>query len=117
MICADILFTQPGKGPANDDKISICRYEGCSDIFRVKFHTPGVAQDRIFLASFSGVLNYVEDTLRSMRCDVDPFENIQVNSSIHPAVLFHVSDMDESSNRDILLNMIRDTLRFTVTTE
>ena len=114
-MCADILFTRAGKGSAHDDRISIRPYNGSCDIFEVKFHTPDLKCDRKFLASFSGVLSYVEDILMSMRCDADPFENIQLSSSIHPSVFFHVSDMDESGNRDIIMNMVRDSMRFSVT--
>jgi hypothetical protein len=116
MLCAAILFTRKDRGAAHDDKISIISYNDSTEIFEVVYHNPEVKRDRVFLASFSGVLTYVEDVLTSMRHDVDPFENIQLNSSIHPAILFHVSDMDESVTRDLLVNMVRDAMRFHVTT-
>jgi hypothetical protein len=114
MICTALRFTRKGKGSTYDDRIFISRHEESSDIFEVKYSNPELKKDRMFLASFSGVLSYVEDTLMSMRLDVDPFEHIQIDSSIHPAIFFHVSDMDESGNRDIIMNMVRDSMRFSV---
>ena len=115
MYCSALLFTRKNKGSAYDDKILVSPHEGSHDIFEVKYRNPETNNDKMFLASFSGVLTYIEDTLTSMRMDVDPFEHIQLNSTIHPAILFHVSDMDESGNRDIILNMVRDSMRFSVT--
>ena len=51
-----------------------------------------------------------------MRCDIDPFENVQLLTTIHPSILYHVSDMDDYATRDIIINMIRDSLRFDVST-
>lgn len=111
-----LLFTRKGKGAAHDDNITITCHSGSHEIFDVVFRTPELKEDRKFMASFSSVLHYVEDILLSMRCDTDPFEHIQLLTNIHPNILYHVSDMDESSNRDTLMNMIRDTLRFDITT-
>lgn len=110
-----LFFTRKGKSPAYDDEIYVTPYKGSQSIFEVKYRTPELSRDRRFLASFSGVLQYVEDILMSMRADVDPFEQIQLNTAIHPVVLFHVSDMDESANRDIVMNMARDAMRYEVT--
>ena len=110
-----LLFTRPGKGPAHDDSINITPHADSREIFDVVFRTPELKADRKFMASFASVLHYVEDVLLSMRCDTDPFENVQLLTSIHPNILYHVSDLDESSTRDTLMNMIRDTLRFDVT--
>ena len=115
MYCFALLFTRRGKGCAHDDRIFVSPHEDSRDIFEVKYHNPETKKDKMFLASFSGVLSYIEDTLTSMRLDVDPFEHIQLNSVIHPAVLFHVADMSEYENRDNILNMVRDSMRFSVT--
>lgn len=83
-----------------------------SEIYRIVYLTPELQTTKRFLATSSQVLSYVEDILTSMRYDVDPFENIQVSTAIHPIVMYHVSDMDESSTRDLILNMLRDSMRF-----
>lgn len=114
MLCFNVLFMQSDKGAAYDDRINIYSHEGSNEIFQVKYHSPDMRGDRMFLASFSGVLQYVEDTLTSMCHDTEPFENIQINSSIHPPVLYHVSDMDDYTIRNLVMNMLRDSLRFNV---
>lgn len=114
MLCFSLLFTRSGETARSDDKIFVSSYEGSREIFEVKYFTPELRTGRRFLASFSGVLHYIEDTLVSMRNDTDPFESIQVNTSIHPAVLFHISSLDESPNRDLIMNMVRDSLWFNV---
>lgn len=115
MIGTTLLFIHDGKGSAHDDKIVITPYGGSHEIFEVTYYTPELKTGRRFLASFSTTLRYVEDMLTSMRHDTEPFDNIQVTTAIHPAILYHVSDMDESSTRDLMLNMIADSLRFEVT--
>ncbi len=116
MYFARILFTQKNGGPADDDSITIQAHPESAEIFKVIYHSPDLKTDRMFLAGFSGVLSYMEDTLVSMGHDMDPFENIQVLTLIHPSVLYHVSDMDMSSTRELILDMIRDSLRYSVNT-
>lgn len=116
MLCFHLFFTRKDKGPAHDDKVYVSSFEGSKDIFEVKYFTPDLRDGRMFLASFSGVLQYIEDTLTTMRHDIDPFENIQVSTSVHPSILYHVSDMDESTVRDLILDTARDAMRFDVRT-
>jgi hypothetical protein len=115
MYCARLLFLHENKGPAHDDWITVKPHEGSSDIFEVVYRSPDMSSDRMFLASFSDVLKYIDNTLTSMRHDVDPFENIQLLTVIHPSVLYHVSDMDDSSIRDLMMEIIRDSMRYTIT--
>jgi hypothetical protein len=115
MLCFSLLFTRKDKTSAHDDKITVSRREDSSDIFDVVYHSPELKKDRMFLSSFSSVLTYVEDTLTSMRHDIDPFENIQVLTTIHPSVMYHVSDMDNDEVRHLILNTVRDSMRYSVT--
>jgi hypothetical protein len=115
MIGATLLFTHAGKGPAHDDKITIVPYNGSHDILEVTYYSPELKSGRRFLASFSTTLHYVEDMLTSMRHDAEPFENIQLLTAIHPSILYHVVDMDDSDVRDLIVNMVGDALKFEVT--
>lgn len=115
MIGATLLFIHSGKGAAHDDRIIITPYNGSHEIFEVLYRSPELKTDRKFLASFSTTMGYLDDTLTSMRHDTEPFESIQLTTSIHPAILYHVSDMDESSTRELILKMIADALKFEVT--
>jgi hypothetical protein len=115
MVCFTLLFTRKDKGSAHDDKISVSQLEGSRSVYQVVYHSPELKYDRKFLASSSNVLAYVEDTLTSMRHDIEPFENIQLLTLIHPSVLYHVSDMDEYMVRNLILNMASDAMRYDAT--
>lgn len=60
----------------------------------------------VFFMDQQQVVRYVDDILQSLRMDVDPFENIQVTTRIHPAALFHVSDLDKCMTRHLILDML-----------
>ena len=111
---ATLLFTRKGRGPASDDRIQIRSLRNSYNIFKVTYHTPELRMDRSFYTSFEGAMNYVEDVLRSMRHDSDPFEHVQIYTAVHPSTLFHVSSLDEEEPYNIILNMIRDVLRHQV---
>lgn len=105
-----------GRGQSHDDGIYVSPYEGSRSIFEVVYKTPELTRDRRFLASFSEVLQYLEDFMDEPgRYDLYPFEQIQLNTAIHSSVMFHVSDMDDSETRDVIMNMIGDSLRYEVT--
>jgi hypothetical protein len=114
MHCFSLNFTRMGKRGDQDDKIVVTTHPDSAEIFQVTYSTPELRNAKKFLAGFGGVLDYVGDTLTSMRHDNDPFECIQVSTSIHPLVLYHVSDMDESDTRDLVMNMLRDSMRYNV---
>lgn len=95
-----------------DDRITVKSHADSHDIFEVVFHTYELKSDRKFLASFSGVLTYVEDVLISMRRDIDPFEEIQLSTDIHPTLLYKVPDIDDNRVVDLMMSIIRDALRF-----
>ena len=114
MHCFTLLFTRQGHRSDQDDKIVVMTHPDSSDMFQVTYSTPELRMARKFVASFTGVLDYANDVLTSMRHDTDPFECIQVSTAIHPIVLYHVADMDESVTRDMVMNMLRDSLRFSV---
>lgn len=114
MHCFTLLFTRKNERSTQDDKIVVTTHPDSSDMFQVVYSTPELKMARKFVASFTGVLDYANDVLTSMRNDTDPFECIQVSTAIHPVILYHVSDMDESDTRDMVMNMLRDSLRFSV---
>ena len=114
MHCFTLLFTRAGQRSDQDDKIIVSTHPDSSEVFQVVYSTPELRTGRKFLASFGGVLDYTGDILTSMRHDTDPFDCIQVSTCIHPIVLYHVSDMDESVTRDLVMNMIRDSMRYNV---
>lgn len=108
---AALLFTRKGKGPRHDDRISICSIPECAEAYRVTYRTPELSRDKEFTTSYHGVMQYLEDVLFSMVHDLDPFENIQVYTAIHPSVFYSPGDMADEDIRRLILNMIRDGLR------
>jgi hypothetical protein len=114
MHCFTLLFTRQGHRSDQDDKIVVTTHPDSSDMFQVTYSTPELRNAKKFVASFTAVLDYANDILTSMKHDTDPFECIQVGTSIHPLVLYHVADMDDFATRDIVMNMLRDSLRFSV---
>lgn len=111
-----ILFTRRNLGSAHDDKVSVTAVEGCPEMFNVVYMSPEFKKERRFTASYSSTLQYVEDILLSLQHDTEPFELVQMITAIHPTVLFHVADMCDCEIRRILMNQVRDSLRFDVTT-
>jgi len=49
--------------------------------------------------------NYLVDTIESLTHDTDPWDKIQITPMIGPAVLYHISDLDDSNVRRCLLNI------------
>ena len=114
MHCFTLLFTRQNQPSNQDDKITVTTHPDSSDMFQVTYSTPELRTAKKFVASFTAVLDYANDILTSMKHDTDPFERIQVGTSIHPLVLYHVADMDDFATRDTIMNMLRDSLRFSV---
>lgn len=65
----------------------------------------GCAKTSFFMPGYR-VLDYVDDILQSLRRDADPFEEVQITTRIHPAVLFHVSQLDDRDTRHLILGML-----------
>ncbi len=110
MYRASVYFTRKDMNSYSDDRIIVTARNDSRDLFDVKYDTPDL-KNRKFTTSCSGVLQYVGDILNSMQHDMDPFEHIQVNTAVHPSVMYHVADMDDSEVRNLILDMMRDALR------
>jgi len=117
MINAELLFVRTNGRPSQDDKITVSRVVPGADLFTVTYSTPEFKHKKEFVTDARKVCRYIEDTLTSMRHDIDPFENVQVNTTIHPAILYHVSDLDCCNVRDLIMDMIYDALNFHVTNQ
>lgn len=115
MINVTVLFVRKDGRPSTDDKITVSRVTSGSDLFTVTYSTPEFKYDKQFITDARKTCQYIEDTLTSMRHDIDPFENVQVSTIIHPAVLYHVADLDCGHVRSLIMNMVYDALMFNVT--
>jgi hypothetical protein len=57
------------------------------------------------------VLTYIRNLLCTLEHDTDPYEHVQLTTAIHPAILFHVSDMDKFEVRDKFESLLKRLLR------
>jgi hypothetical protein len=53
---------------------------------------------------------HIHNILNSLSHDMDPFERVQVLTSMSPSVFYHVSDLENARTRDIIYDMIDDAL-------
>ena len=95
---------------ARDDKIEITRGSRASEMVNIKY-SPGDSKtnsEYSFALTRNGVRRYLENLLFSMTKDQDPFEKIQVSTALSPAIMYHVSDLDEVQRT--IVSMIEDAL-------
>lgn len=57
---------------------------------------------------------HIHNILNSLTHDMDPFERVQVLTSMAPSVFYHVSDLENASTRDLIYDMIDDALDINV---
>lgn len=110
-----LVFTRRNKGSDEDDDVRITAVEGCPEMYTIVYMSPEYRNSRCFTASYSSTLQYIEDIFVSLEYDTDPFDMVQLMTAIHPSVMYHVVDMSEYDVRRILMNQIRDAMRFTIT--
>lgn len=101
--------------PNDDDVISIYETPDYSEMFRVVFK-PGEYKERRnqFYMSRHVLQDYISDTLKSLNADSDPFEYVQVTTTHHPSVLYHVSDLENTQTRHMIEDMIMTAVRMPV---
>lgn len=107
------LYIQRKIGDDSQDDV-LCIYDSnypAGDIYRLVYSTPELRKDRQFYMARSLVADFVNDLLRSLSLDVEPFERIQVTSCIQPSVVFHTSDLDNIDNRHMIEDIITTAMR------
>lgn len=107
---ASMILTRKDKGSEFDDKIVIQNNLSYPNLFDVTFTTPGVKVGRKFTVDESKVIDFIGDILQGLRCDTDPFEELQVYTAIHPTFMYKVDDLC-CEIRCNIINMIRFALR------
>jgi len=97
-------------GDDKDDKIEIDRGSRATEMVDITY-TPGDSKSKSvydFSLTRAGVRRYLENLLFSMTKDQDPFEKIQISTAMGPAIMYHVSDLDEVQST--ILSTIEDAL-------
>lgn len=95
-----------GDGCQDDDLIRIYDVNGASGILRVVFTTPDLRKSRQFYMGQQVVMDYILDVLKSLQYDAVPFEFVQVSTTMHPSVVYHVSDLDVASVRHVIEDLV-----------
>lgn len=108
-----LLITRKNEGPSRDDKVFVDTH-GENNTFKVTFVNPEEVSRREFIATEVQTLNYLGDILYSLSRDTDPFEKIQLSSTIHPCVIYPIADLFDGDIRELIMNMIRDAIRFRI---
>jgi hypothetical protein len=98
-----------------DDIIQMYDDETHVDMVRVVY-TPGdhTKKSNEFYMTSRDVLSYVRNILHAMNNDVDPFEHVQIQTAIHPSILFSAMDVGCRRVQDVFDEMLFQSLRVNV---
>jgi len=79
-------------------------------------YTPGdhTKRSHEFHLTSRDVLSYVGNILKAMNNDVDPFEFVQIQTAIHPSIMFSAMDVGCRRIQDVLDDMIFQAIRVNV---
>lgn len=106
---ATIHFTRPNNRP--DDILYILQMD-VPNIYHLIFKPKEYVRARNeFYMNTNDLLMYIRNLLSTLEHDTEPYENVQLTTAIHPAILFHVSDMDKFEVRDKFESLLKTALR------
>lgn len=99
----------------SDDIIQMYDDETHVDMVRLVY-TPGdhTKRSHEFHLTSRDVLSYVNNILKAMNNDVDPFEYVQIQTAIHPSIMFSAMDVGCRRVQDVLDDMIFQAIRVNV---
>jgi hypothetical protein len=97
--------------PENDDVIHMYDDDEYRDMIRITYSTPELKKSTEFYMTVPQTLQYLSDTLKSLNCDAQPFEHVQVSTVLHPSVLYHVSDLGCCQTRHLIEDTVETALR------
>lgn len=80
-------------GSRNDDLIRVFEDEECPEMYRITYrvadHRSG-PKTTTFYMEHKTLMSYIADVLESLTQDIDPFHCLQVETAIHPSVLYRI---------------------------
>lgn len=112
MLKAKLFFTRRN-GP--DDIIQLYDDEEYFEMVRVVY-TPGehTKKSNEFWLTRRDTFGYVSTILKSLESDNDPFEYIQLQTAIHPSIMYPVSEVEDTHTRWLIEDMVRDAIHANV---
>jgi hypothetical protein len=114
MIKAIIRFIREEGSEQRDDIIRIHEEDGSGN-FRVTFCAEDMRRSNEFYADRSRVLDYISEVLVTLTYDTAPFESVQVDTAIHPSILYSVSDLTDGCLRRLVEDTVDTALRRQIT--
>lgn len=108
---ATIRFLRTNAPATSDDVIHVHEEGEYCEMFRLTYRAAGWNSHSEFFLSHAAVLDYVSRILKTMGHDADPFEYVQVETAIHPSILYHASDIDDRNTRDLIRDILDTALR------
>jgi hypothetical protein len=99
----------------SDDIVQLFDDETHVDMVRVVY-TPGdhTKKSNEFYLTSRDVLSYVNNIVQSMTHDTDPFDFMQIQTAIHPSIMFSAMDLSSRRIQDLLDDMIFQAIRVNV---
>lgn len=112
MLKLTIRFQRKTGGQTTDDVLSIYDDDEFYEMQRIEYK-PGEYSSRQFqyFLEQDHTLTYLADLLKMLTFDADPFEYIQIDTPMHPSVLYHISELDTRETRWFLEDIFKTVLR------
>lgn len=86
-------------------------YKLANDMFKCDFYPSDVNYRYTFKLNRSFLLDYIGGTLEMVaHDDMDPYEQVQITTFIHPRILFHVADLSKPGTYQRMLRMLTMTM-------
>lgn len=105
-----LRFQRKSGTASTDDVLRISDDDEYHETYKVEFNPGnGASQYRYYLTR-GPLMDYIAGVLRTMPFDADPFEYLQVDTQMHPTVLYHVSDLDDREIRHLIEDTIETAL-------
>lgn len=96
---------------SHDDIIRVYEDPEFYEMYRITFGCGELKKASEFYLDYGRTLEYISNVLKSLSYDTDPFEKVQVETAIHPAVLYHVADMGDREVRHMIEDIVASALR------
>ena len=96
---------------SDDDVIQVYEDADFAEMYRVTFLPAGAKKASEFYLDGGRTVAYISTILKSLTYDTDPFEKIQVDTAIHPSIMYHVSELDDREVRHLIEDAIEAALR------
>lgn len=110
MLKVTLNIQRPNGPSSSDDVIHMYDDDEFHDMVRIVYSTPEWKKSSEFFLPIPKAMDYIHTTLKTLTHDSQPFEYVQVSTSIHPSVLYHVSDLDDSDVRYLIEETIEAAL-------